>query len=199
MTRTCSTAMLVIFSPADSVATAWAGALLNAAIVIAAFVQKAQQTLTLHHATLVLKYVTRLICLSPPETHAAISSFATLSCIGSLAVAPTLPIWRMEPEAYYRYEQRSHALVQPLESRTRTRDAPSRHDTTTAFPMNLGRRDLRRAQERARLILTVALLFQVRIFTWFQSCVMFAHDGQSRAGVMPMELGHRPVRVVARL
>jgi hypothetical protein len=48
-------ALLVIFSPTDSVPTAWAGTLLTTALVVAAIVQKAQGNLTLHHATLVLK------------------------------------------------------------------------------------------------------------------------------------------------
>ena len=53
----CITALLVVFSPADAVPTAWAGTLLTAALVVAAIVLKAQGDLTLYHATFVLKYV----------------------------------------------------------------------------------------------------------------------------------------------
>lgn len=49
------TALLVLFSPGDSIPSAWAGSLLTAALVIAAFVQKHQATISLHHATLILK------------------------------------------------------------------------------------------------------------------------------------------------
>lgn len=49
------TALLVVFSPTDSVPTAWAGTLLTTSLVVAAIVQKASGQLTLHHATLVLK------------------------------------------------------------------------------------------------------------------------------------------------
>lgn len=48
-------ALLVIISPRDSLASAWAGTLLTIALVIAAIVQKVNQTLTLHHATLIMK------------------------------------------------------------------------------------------------------------------------------------------------
>lgn len=53
-------ALLVVFSPSDSVPTAWAGTLLTASLVIAAFVQESAGNLTLHHATLILKYVRRI-------------------------------------------------------------------------------------------------------------------------------------------
>lgn len=48
-------ALLVVFSPTDSVATTWSGTLLTTALIIAAFVLKAKNSLTLYHATLVLK------------------------------------------------------------------------------------------------------------------------------------------------
>lgn len=52
-------ALLVILSPEDAAASAWAGAVLTAGLLIAAFVQKAASppSLTLHHATLILKFV----------------------------------------------------------------------------------------------------------------------------------------------
>ena len=52
-----SLALLVVLSPRDSVPSAWAGTLLTASLIIAAIVQKIRQSLTLHHATLILKYV----------------------------------------------------------------------------------------------------------------------------------------------
>ncbi|PSR70900.1 hypothetical protein PHLCEN_2v13214 [Hermanssonia centrifuga] len=48
-------ALLVVFSPTDSLPTAWAGTLLTAALIVAAIAQKANGNLTLHHATLVMK------------------------------------------------------------------------------------------------------------------------------------------------
>ncbi|KAI0073010.1 hypothetical protein K474DRAFT_1711093 [Panus rudis PR-1116 ss-1] len=77
--------LLMFLSPSDSVPSAWAGTILTAALVIAAVVQKLKQTLSLHHATLIL-------------------NFATLSCISSLAAAPVLPIWRLTPQQYYSRE-----------------------------------------------------------------------------------------------
>jgi len=71
--------LLVIFSPEDSVPSAWAGTLLTVALILAAAVQKRNNQITLHHSTLVLNY-------------------ATLSCISSLAIAPILPIWRLAPK-----------------------------------------------------------------------------------------------------
>ena len=58
-----TSALLIAFSPSDSVPTAWAGTLLSLALVIASFVSKHGGNLTLHHATLVLKLV--LQTLSP--------------------------------------------------------------------------------------------------------------------------------------
>ena len=48
-------ALLIAFSPPDSIPTAWAGTLLTLALIIAAIVSKVNGVLTLHHATLVLK------------------------------------------------------------------------------------------------------------------------------------------------
>lgn len=55
LTHRPPSALLVAFSPSDSVPTAWAGTLLTLALVIAGFVSKQRKNLTLHHATLVLK------------------------------------------------------------------------------------------------------------------------------------------------
>jgi hypothetical protein len=44
-------------------------------------------------------------------TQALSHSFATLSCISSLAVAPKLPIWRLKPDEYaFRELERQHVL-----------------------------------------------------------------------------------------
>jgi hypothetical protein len=67
----------VIFSPEDSTQGAWSAAMLTAAEIIPALVQKWKGTLTLHHATLVM-------------------NFATLSTLASLAAAPRCSIWRSE-------------------------------------------------------------------------------------------------------
>ena len=54
--RLCSSpALLVIFSRRDSVPSTWAATLLTGALVIAAMVQKRNQTITLHHAVLTMK------------------------------------------------------------------------------------------------------------------------------------------------
>ncbi len=50
-----SSALLVIFSRRDSVPSTWAATLLTGALVIAAMVQKMNQSITLHHAVLTLK------------------------------------------------------------------------------------------------------------------------------------------------
>jgi len=68
-------AWMVILSPEDSPAAAWAATLLTAAIIIPAMIQKKGINLTLYHATLAL-------------------NFATLSSLASLAAAPMCPIWR---------------------------------------------------------------------------------------------------------
>lgn len=44
--------LVVILSPTDAAVSAWAGTILTAALVIAALVQKARQSITLHHALL---------------------------------------------------------------------------------------------------------------------------------------------------
>lgn len=48
-------ALLVVLSRRDSVPSTWAATLLTGSLVIAAMVQKYNQAITLHHATLILK------------------------------------------------------------------------------------------------------------------------------------------------
>ena len=48
-------ALLVVLSHRDSVPSTWAATLLTGSLVIAAMVQKYNQAITLHHATLILK------------------------------------------------------------------------------------------------------------------------------------------------
>ncbi|GJE92576.1 hypothetical protein PsYK624_087310 [Phanerochaete sordida] len=140
------TALLVIFSPTDSVPTAWAGTLLTATLVIAAIVSKANGNLTLHHATLVL-------------------NFATLSCISTLAVAPILPIWRLSPGQYFEQERERHALLLPEAEN-------SFHDRKqelfeSAFSSNIIKDQVKQAQRRGRLVLSLAILIQVVLqWTW---------------------------------
>lgn len=142
------TALLVIFSPTDSVPTAWAGTLLTATLVVAAMVSKAGGNLTLHHATLVL-------------------NFATLSCISSLAVAPMLPIWRLSPGEYYEQERQRHALI--------LGDGGAEVNQTiieSSMWSNVRKREVKRAQRRARLVLSLAILIQV-LMQWAWAIYMF--------------------------
>ncbi|OJT02168.1 hypothetical protein TRAPUB_7283 [Trametes pubescens] len=134
--------LLVILSRRDSVPSAWASTLLTASLIIAAMVQKGNQTITLHHATLAL-------------------NFATLSCISSLAVAPTLSIWRLSPESYYNRQLARHVLDTIHEDR--------------ASPARISSKDkakIQRAQGKQRLFLAIALLTQV-VLQWAWGVVLF--------------------------
>ncbi|KAI0775612.1 hypothetical protein BD413DRAFT_280050 [Trametes elegans] len=133
--------LLVIFSRRDSVPSAWASTLFTASLVIAAMVQKSNQTITLHHATLTL-------------------NFATLSCISSLAVAPTLSIWRLTPEGYYTQQLARHVLG----------ISPELGDNGVITPKDKTR--IQRAQGRQRLFLALALLTQV-VLQWAWGVVLF--------------------------
>ncbi|KAI0671246.1 hypothetical protein C8Q78DRAFT_1131643 [Trametes maxima] len=137
-------ALLVIFSHRDSVPSAWASTLLTASLVIAAMVQKGGQSITLHHATLTM-------------------NFATLSCIGSLAVAPTLPIWKLSPEAYYNQQIARARLV--------LQDSPFQDGGSGVItPKDESR--IRKAQSKQRLFLALALLTQV-VLQWAWGIVLF--------------------------
>ncbi|KAG8895457.1 hypothetical protein FRC01_012352, partial [Tulasnella sp. 417] len=73
-------AVLIVISPDDGAEAAWASTILTGALVIPAMIQKFQEQMTLHHATLVL-------------------NFATLSTIATVATAPMVPIWRKQDGA----------------------------------------------------------------------------------------------------
>ncbi|GJE92573.1 hypothetical protein PsYK624_087280 [Phanerochaete sordida] len=146
------TALLVVFSPTDSVPTAWAGTLLTASLIIAAMVSKVNGNLTLHHATLVL-------------------NFATLSCISSLAVAPMLPIWRLSPGEYYEQERQRHALILATGGGDpRDRDQNIIEATMSS---NVRKRQVKRAQRRARIVLSLAILIQV-VLQWAWGIYLFS-------------------------
>ncbi|RDX44159.1 hypothetical protein OH76DRAFT_1559898 [Lentinus brumalis] len=132
--------LLVIFSRRDSVPSTWAATLLTGALVIAAMVQKMNQSITLHHAVLTL-------------------NFATLSCISSLAVAPTLSIWRLTPREYYAKRLARDILDDDEDHQDRM--------ITDAVDTMTGRhrKRIERAQSRQRLILAIAILTQV-VLQW---------------------------------
>ncbi|KAJ3549372.1 hypothetical protein NM688_g5182 [Phlebia brevispora] len=145
--QSCVNTLLVIFSPTDSVPTTWAGTLLTTALIVAAIVLKAarqQSQLTLYHGTLIL-------------------NFATLSSISSLAVAPMLPIWRLSPAEYYRHELEQHMLHPPGDE-----GHDANHTVVTSpFYVNIKKRELKAAQKRARIVLSLAILIQVALqWTW---------------------------------
>lgn len=73
-------AVLIVISPEEGAEAAWASTILTGALVIPAMIQKFQENMTLHHATLVL-------------------NFATLSTIATVATAPMVPIWRKKDTA----------------------------------------------------------------------------------------------------
>ncbi|KAM5541189.1 hypothetical protein V8D89_005118 [Ganoderma adspersum] len=150
--------LLVIFSRRDSVPTTWAATLLTAALVIAAMVQKQTQSITLHHAILTL-------------------NFATLSCISSLAVAPTLSIWRLTPQQYYAKRLAHDMLDAGDES-----DNKHRMVTDAVEQLTTGRhkRKVARAQNRQRLFLAFALLTQV-VLQWAWGVVLFVSPVYSQA------------------
>ncbi|KAI0655457.1 hypothetical protein C8Q70DRAFT_923626 [Cubamyces menziesii] len=138
--------LLVIFSRRDSVPSAWASTLLTASLVIAAMVQKGNQSITLHHATLTM-------------------NFATLSCISSLAVAPTLSIWRLTPEGYYVRQLAHHVL-------NTTAPEEDHQIGDTASITDRDRVRIQRAQGYQRLFLALALLTQV-VLQWSWGVVLF--------------------------
>ena len=84
-----------------------------------------------------------------------VSSFATLSCISSLAVAPMLPIWKLRARDYYRREIARHTLTYGSD------DDDHVHALETQFYLNTRKKKIRDAQNRGRVILSLALLIQV--------------------------------------
>ncbi|KZT12241.1 uncharacterized protein LAESUDRAFT_754731 [Laetiporus sulphureus 93-53] len=144
--------LLVIFSPEDAVASAWAGALLTAALVIAGFVQKKMDMISLHHATLVLNY-------------------ATLSCISSLGIAPILPLWRPH-EAYARDVVRQHEGERVL-----IHVDPDEVGRILATRFRSGHKKRSKVdQTKQRAILSLALLIQVAL-QWAWGILMFVSPG----------------------
>ncbi|EMD39485.1 hypothetical protein CERSUDRAFT_111785 [Gelatoporia subvermispora B] len=139
-------ALLVILSPRESMASAWASTILTAALVIGAVVSKIQGNLTLHHATLIL-------------------NFATLSCVSSLAVAPLLPVWRLRPDEYFAQEVRHAASMHD-----------SSDDEGECLQMfiqsNRQKKRIKADQQRKRTILTLAILTQV-VLQWTWGFVLF--------------------------
>ncbi|PIL34876.1 hypothetical protein GSI_02663 [Ganoderma sinense ZZ0214-1] len=150
--------LLVIFSRRDSVPTTWAATLLTGALVIAAMVQKQTQSITLHHAILTL-------------------NFATLSCISSLAVAPTLSIWRLTPQQYYAKRLAHDMLDAGDESDTRHRMVT---DAVEQITTGRHKRRVERAQNRQRIFLAFALLIQV-VLQWAWGVVLFVSPVYSQA------------------
>ncbi|KAH8082452.1 hypothetical protein BXZ70DRAFT_959185 [Cristinia sonorae] len=144
--------LLVVLSPRDSVPSAWAGTLLTASLIIAAIVQKINKTLTLHHATLIL-------------------NFATLSCISSLAAAPMLPIWRLRPHEYYAQELARHVLMD---------DGEDRNVLESEVYINRHKKKIKAAQNRERVVLSLALLTQV-VLQWTWGILMFVSPSYSGA------------------
>ncbi|KAI0345541.1 hypothetical protein BDW22DRAFT_1481783 [Trametopsis cervina] len=152
-------ALLIIFSPTDSVPTAWAGTLLTLALVIAGFVSKLQGNLTLHHATLIL-------------------NFATLSTISSLAVAPLLPIWRLSPTEYYERHRQRHALLYADDDDPRVLRSPSA--LAGSLYANTKKQRVKAAQRRQRAVLSVVLLLQV-VLQWAWGIFLFVNPHYSQA------------------
>lgn len=95
-----------------------------------------------------------LICLI--NKLAAGASFATLSCISSLAAAPTLPIWRLTPQEYYQREFARRALTLPEDDDHRDQNLILR-----IFDMSTRKKELRAAQKRGRVVLAFAIMIQV--------------------------------------
>ncbi|KAH9919156.1 uncharacterized protein BXZ73DRAFT_92098 [Epithele typhae] len=147
--------LLVIFSRTDSVPSTWAATLLTGALVIAAIVQKVNGTITLHHAILTM-------------------NFATISCIGSLAVAPTLSIWRLTPKEYYK-QQLSRDVLEDDDADAQQRMIGQAVEEITVRH----RKRIARAQSRQRVILALALLTQV-VLQWAWGIVLFVSPSYSQ-------------------
>ncbi|KAI0326220.1 hypothetical protein GY45DRAFT_1329192 [Cubamyces sp. BRFM 1775] len=92
-------------------------------------------------------------------------NFATLSCISSLAVAPTLSIWRLTPEGYYARQLAHHVM------NTATPDE-NHHTSDAASITDRDRMKIQRAQGLQRLFLALALLTQV-VLQWAWGVVLF--------------------------
>ena len=87
-------------------------------------------------------------------SNVVVHSFATLSCISSLAAAPSLPIWRLRPQEYYVQELTRHALMDEDNDQ-------DRNILESEVYVNRHKKKIKAAQNRERLILSLALLVQV--------------------------------------
>ncbi|CAL1713793.1 unnamed protein product [Somion occarium] len=154
--------VMVVVSPRDSVASAWAGTLLTMALIIAAMVQKIKLQLTLHHATLVLNY-------------------ATLSCIGSLAVSPLLPIWRVNPNSKdlpfgdrdtLHFRTQTQHYDEAVETEADREPAQEQTPEDLVAKKEASKEKRRKEQIRERAVLSLALLTQV-VLQWAWATLLF--------------------------
>ena len=110
---------------------------------------------------------------------ASLDSFATLSCISSLAVAPTLSIWRLTPQQYY-----AKRLAHDMLDAGGDSDSNKHRMVTSAVEQltTTGRhkRKVARAQHRQRLFLAFALLTQV-VLQWAWGVVLFVSPVYAQA------------------
>lgn len=76
-------------------------------------------------------------------------------------MVPTLSIWRLKPEAYYREEQARHAL-------TSMDDDHVRHEVNRIFEasVRVKPKQVAAAQQRGRVILSLAILVQVWYYAY---------------------------------
>lgn len=91
------------------------------------------------------------------------TSFATLSCISSLAVAPKLPVWNLRPQEYIARRLAPHALANPG-PRTVDSFAGQIEDLLNSSFTETARQRLKHAQRRERIAIGLSLLFQVNLF-----------------------------------
>ncbi|OSX57088.1 hypothetical protein POSPLADRAFT_1174552 [Postia placenta MAD-698-R-SB12] len=140
-------ALLVILSPEDAAASAWAGAVLTAGLVIAA-----------SPALWFFSIVSDAVCIS----------YATLSSISSLAIAPMLPVWEL-PGA--RRAHTPHSQEHLVEGK----DAVLTH----GLQQNFLRKERRKTHNRQRAAITFALLSQV-VFQWAWGLFLFVDPHYSQ-------------------
>lgn len=105
-------------------------------------------------------------------------SFATLSCISSLAVAPMLPVWRLKPHSYYakELERRAHKDPHALNI------GNYRNETLleSEVYMNVQKKKMKADQNRERIILALALLIQV-VLQWAWGIILFVSPAYSQS------------------
>ncbi|KAJ3536379.1 hypothetical protein NM688_g6847 [Phlebia brevispora] len=150
-------AMLVILSPRDSVPAAWAGTLLTSALIIAAIIQKANQSLSLHHAVLIM-------------------NFATLSCISSLATAPKLPLWRLRTDEYIAQKLVPRTDFQSMNLNLLSQQVGNILSKQFSSQAKL---NVKNAQMRERLIFVLSLSAQV-LLQWTWGIILFVSPEYSQ-------------------